>query len=614
MLRNYRLTRRPTVGIVTSFYNSQNTWSPLIRAYAGGKRTTPKRKPRPQNRIQIPNTSDGRNFTRDPLALAATVQTMVREGKDEDALFIVQKAGTMHGVNTLPIWNAIIRGMMDEGQIDKALKIFNDMKKRGRRPDKYTYKNILIGISNSTRIRAQHLEIAMNLYQNMCDSKETKPEASHSNTVLQIARKAGSIETMWSILSKMPDGGRHAADTATYTIMLKGISELGEDEDIIPDCKRVWAGALSQWSKGVIDIDDGLASTMMFQLVKVSKEELRNMSLINKEYQLEAIKIAEQIFGLKLLDPPTKHNPPTPNIPPPVSERVLIPLLKAAENIRDVDLAQHIWKTFISPPYNIKPVTKTFHQYLYIFQTMHDPQGAVSALKENKDLVGPYTSMTYSVAMRSCFGGNRGPQHSRQQADLIFDMAEASDKKNINTKFLQAYLDAALGSRDPGFIKTALTRFMDYSSVGFRNSEGSQELVHAVHQCLRNEKLVIDPIPRKAFEDWIGAMRSEYAEAWEQRTDYVSNKKGMKLSTLSHLKQPVEQGTMPKRKLWGEKEHNPYGDEKEKTQDHERSIHSEGPRNERRSLYGEDAGQSEGRSREGRSREGRRTFEKKSRF
>jgi hypothetical protein len=85
-----------------------------------------------------------------------------------------------------------------------------------------------------------------------------EPQIIHTNAVLKVCARCKDVDSMWSIVSRLPLNGPNAPDAITYTTLLNGIQESREVEDGM----RVWAGILSRWSNGKLWVDEDLACAM----------------------------------------------------------------------------------------------------------------------------------------------------------------------------------------------------------------------------------------------------------------------------------------------------------------------------------------------------------------
>ncbi|KAF4544987.1 Pentatricopeptide repeat protein [Lasiodiplodia theobromae] len=173
---------------------------------------------------------------------------------------------------------------MTEGRATQALKIYNEMKKRGQKPDAYTYMIVLRGLGNHAH-HSSSVGNALAVYHSMsAPNSPVPPSVMHSNAVLRVCSRANDMDALWGVAAKLPEKGPGAADAFTYTTILQAIRNhalitpdgMSEDdvahkrEEAIVDGRRMWVDIVAKWRSGDIIIDEPLVCAMG-QLLLIGK-------------------------------------------------------------------------------------------------------------------------------------------------------------------------------------------------------------------------------------------------------------------------------------------------------------------------------------------------------
>src|ERR1700712_1517504 len=90
----------------------------------------------------------------DPLKLAQEIVQKLRDNQLEEALELVrasEKANDGKGVENVVSWNHIIDWLMGQESPGEAWKVYNEMKKRGHKPDSHTYTIMLRGYRHNVK-------------------------------------------------------------------------------------------------------------------------------------------------------------------------------------------------------------------------------------------------------------------------------------------------------------------------------------------------------------------------------------------------------------------------------------------------------------------------------
>ncbi|KAL1968597.1 hypothetical protein VTN77DRAFT_1807 [Rasamsonia byssochlamydoides] len=225
-------------------------------------------------------------WLKDPKELADRVARLLKGGDPAKAAALVRRA-QKEGIECMVAWNHLMKHCMDRGAPLAAWKFYNDMKKRGRRPNALTYTIMLDGFASEkfNQIGVKPVKLAYSIFKSIFNEKSgVKPNIFHFNTMLKVCATHHDMDTLWKVIADLPEEGPDAPDAKTYTIILSAIDATTQrDVDRIPasrvdqmiarravgvrDGKRIWKDIVHQWRTGRMAIDNRLVSTMAQLLV-----------------------------------------------------------------------------------------------------------------------------------------------------------------------------------------------------------------------------------------------------------------------------------------------------------------------------------------------------------
>ncbi|CAJ2506937.1 Uu.00g081230.m01.CDS01 [Anthostomella pinea] len=212
-------------------------------------------------------------YLKDPLHIATQVKRILDKDRFDEAALITKKASVNASVAVS--WNHLIDYQLRHFRVHQAMKLYNEMKKRGQIPNAQTFTIIFRGCAKSPHPKLAVAE-AVKLYQNMLSSSRIKPNTIHLNAVLQVCAKAGDLESMFSILQSTNDGIR-APNNLTYTTILNTLRATADKtpSDDLPEAdiadnkakaiqraQIIWEEAISRWRSGSIIIDEEMVCAM----------------------------------------------------------------------------------------------------------------------------------------------------------------------------------------------------------------------------------------------------------------------------------------------------------------------------------------------------------------
>ena len=246
----------------------------------------------------------------DPLRLANTVLQNLQENSFDKALELVrasdahglQDGGQRGGVNNVVSWNHLMDYTMYQKDPKQALKIYNEMKKRGHRPDAHTYTIMLRGFGDN--VRSPHaVKEALKVYNSIfAPNSDVKPSIIHTNCMVRVCARAGDLESLWGVTARMPEYGDGQADARTYTAILnalqndvmkrvatlrseEGLRELEAEEirivgQAIGDGRKLWRDVIAKWRNADLAVDESLVCAMG-RLLLLSKNRVDVLDVFN---------------------------------------------------------------------------------------------------------------------------------------------------------------------------------------------------------------------------------------------------------------------------------------------------------------------------------------------
>ncbi|KAI1432292.1 hypothetical protein GGR50DRAFT_675207 [Xylaria sp. CBS 124048] len=217
-------------------------------------------------------------YLQDPYHIANRVSDALKDDNLELASLITRQSS--RDANVVVSWNHLIDYHLKNDRLQTAIKLYNEMKKRGQQPNAQTYTIIFRGCANSKHPKSAVSE-AVKLYQNMMSVGRIQPNTIHLNATLQVCAKVEDLDSMFSIL-KASDSPLQSPNNLTYTTILNAlrakadktpaendISEAlaeeelrKEKENAIRHAKGIWDEVISRWKSGSIFIDEELVCAM----------------------------------------------------------------------------------------------------------------------------------------------------------------------------------------------------------------------------------------------------------------------------------------------------------------------------------------------------------------
>lgn len=271
----------------TSPWTQSDTYQKQNRNVVAAVRSSPSRRPAADLHLRKELT-----YLNDPFKLAEHVLETLKAGNDEKALALVRLSS--RELANIVSWNHVIDYQMKQGKTSVAIDTYNEvsytrlflrqsitdniqMKKRGVQPDSHTYLILLRGLSMHAHL-SQSLGKALSLYHSMSSPKsKVSPTIMHANAMLRVCSRAQDIDSMWDIVSKLPERGPHAPNAWTYTTILNTVrmhalanppsdetadSGARRREEAVVEGRQLWDVIIRRWRAGDVALDEELVNAM----------------------------------------------------------------------------------------------------------------------------------------------------------------------------------------------------------------------------------------------------------------------------------------------------------------------------------------------------------------
>ncbi|KAK5072338.1 hypothetical protein LTR70_010450 [Exophiala xenobiotica] len=226
-------------------------------------------------------------YYKDPLQLANGVLQRLKSADIDGALRLV-RASEAFEIKNIVSWNHCVDWLMSQGEVKEALKVYNEMKKRGHKPDAYTYTLMLRGLSQHVN-KPNVVKEAVKIYNSIfAPNSAVKPNTIHTNAIVNVCARGGDMDSLWAITGKLPEKGPGSPDRVTYTLILNAIREntirettktadkvkFGGDaaaaadsrqkmfEQAVEDGRKLWEDISYRWRRANLVLDEQLVCAM----------------------------------------------------------------------------------------------------------------------------------------------------------------------------------------------------------------------------------------------------------------------------------------------------------------------------------------------------------------
>ncbi|KAL2012665.1 hypothetical protein VTN00DRAFT_190 [Thermoascus crustaceus] len=231
-------------------------------------------------------------WLQDPRQLADRVARLLKDRQPAMAAALVRRAQKEH-MECGVAWNHLMEYCMEKNAPMAAFKFYNEMKKRGRRPSSRTYTIMLNGLSHIGEAKVQGIRpvrTAFSIYKSIsAPNSAVERSIIHTNAMLNVCARHGDMETLWEVISDLPEEGPGAPNRMTYTIILQAIRAITQRDvdsmhpsqvdgiierkaEGVREGKRIWVDVITRWKNGQLEMDHFLVNAMASLLVYGASE------------------------------------------------------------------------------------------------------------------------------------------------------------------------------------------------------------------------------------------------------------------------------------------------------------------------------------------------------
>ncbi|KAK2796284.1 hypothetical protein FQN51_009495 [Onygenales sp. PD_10] len=218
------------------------------------------------------------DWVQDRIALTKRVTQLLIKNDIAKATELVRAAQTK-GVDCTVAWNTLFEYELKKNDPVAAFKLYNEMKKRGRKPNAQTYTIMLRGLARCTP--RESFKIARAVYDGLQSPKsDVKPSIIHTNAMLGVCSRHHQKDYLWEVAGTLPESGYGAPDARTFTIMVNALHNIVRKRTETLDTRRqadgvaeqkaalaregkqIWADIVHRSKRGDFIIDQNLTSSM----------------------------------------------------------------------------------------------------------------------------------------------------------------------------------------------------------------------------------------------------------------------------------------------------------------------------------------------------------------
>lgn len=438
-------------------------------------------------------------YLKDPLKLADHVRHVLRGNDLDKALALCRMASKQ--MQCIVSWNHCIDWLMTRKDIDKAMKLYNEMKKRGQFPDSYSYVIILRGLANPP-VHSATVGKALSVYHSLASPNSRVVQSIiHTNAALKVCSRAHDMDSLWGIASRIPERGPGAADNFTFTTILNAIREnallesgprqdadhiAAQRERAVVEGRRIWGDIVGKWRAGSLIVDEELVCSMgRLLLIGMRPRDWDDvLSLIEQTMDIPrlAAKLGTQARKAEHLSIPrdlkdameseedgehlvgefdrdlvrSKRGGSAAFVRP--GNNTLSLLVEACIKMVSPKVADQYWQLLTAKDgHGLSPDLDNLHMYLRLLRQSRGSARAVEALRNevvDKNLTP--LRKTFRIAMSTCVR-DKNNRNVMKNAAAILDMME-SNISELDAKTLVMYLDLAISSGSGPVISEAIWR------------------------------------------------------------------------------------------------------------------------------------------------------------
>ncbi|KZL87072.1 pentatricopeptide repeat domain-containing protein [Colletotrichum incanum] len=416
----------------------------------------------------------------DPFKIAQRVEATLKRDRFDEALLLVHRSSKTKQV--VVAWNHLIEYQVrDKKRVNAAIKLFNDMKKRGQLPNDRTYTILLSGCAKSLDPKAA-VPKAVAIYNSLLkENSAVRANSFHLNAVLQVCGRAGDVDAMFSIADTADARAGRKTTAYTYTAIINTLRADAESPEkqkgrslqetidataqTIKRCKAIWEEIMRNWRRGALDLDEDLVCAMgRVLLLGGRKEKGEIMPLLeetmsvrdmtrekpDKDYPLRMNEGMKDIAAAAAADSASRKPVPltTPRIKYAVPRcNTLSLILTLLRENKQAKLAVRYWELFVYY-YGLKPDSDNWHQLIRIYERNGSSRDAAKLVQKLPDETT--LPIMYRRALSACINDNMN-QNAFENANIVLEKmtAHATASKGatpLDVRALHVYLKVGMMS------------------------------------------------------------------------------------------------------------------------------------------------------------------------
>lgn len=445
-------------------------------------------------------------YLKDPVKLADHIRHVLHANDEEKAQALVRLSSRAMA-NTVS-WNHLIDWQMKHGKTKSALETYNEMKKRAQKPDTVTYTLLLRGLGNYAYYPGS-LGRALSLYHGMFGpNSKVQPNITHVNAVLKVCSRANDMNSLWDIVSKLPERGPMAADAWTFSTLfnymryqtLTASQSAPEEEtaarreEMIVKGRQMWGVIVARWRAGDMKIDEDVMCAMARLLLTGSRPRDWDdvLSLVSQATQIP--RLLPRLAGgegqqalaapteerqtsnpLGSLSKPAETSPEFSAVKPDASKAsggrrppsafyvaptklTLQIIIEACSKLSAKSAARNYWDLLTDAnSYGIIPDVLCVNAFLRLLRFSRSSAEAVEMVTELMPIwkVKPNKS-SYRLAMRACVRDSQNPNAMDLATNLLDKMQSTLPEPDIQV--LDMFVELAMASKNPQDVARAAER------------------------------------------------------------------------------------------------------------------------------------------------------------
>ncbi|KAL7929984.1 hypothetical protein V8C35DRAFT_314318 [Trichoderma chlorosporum] len=449
---------------------------PQTRHYASVASPSTERTDAPRSLVLEPVDSEGskkKNFERlqrivkkelqhmdDPWKIAQYVENALAKDRFDEALLLTKTAGKDRQL--VVAWNHLINYLLGKQQLKDAIKLYNDMKKRGQLPNVQTFTIIFRGCAKSQHPKLAVAE-AVKHYNILLSDKRLQPNSIHMNAVLNVCARAGDLDSMFLIADTANDSTR-APTPYTYTTILNALryQALLDARDLTPEqqatniqknvdrAKIIWVEVIDKWRKAQLVIDEELVCSMGRVLLLGSSKEQKK-EVLDLLYQTMSIPNLAEDTGMEAFQDSQmekiavtgapKRVPSTRAVYAVPGRNTLALVLTALASAKLTTCGIKYWNLLVRY-YGVIPDNDNWLRMFGLLKVAKASSHASSILSLMPDEY--IDAKHYRIAMETCVRDNINPNVIPNADQVLDSMLERLSVPDIHT--LRLYLRVALVS------------------------------------------------------------------------------------------------------------------------------------------------------------------------